>query len=119
MMYQFPGGSRDLTKSKAGATLEGMTTPEAKVKAKIKALLAKHGAYYAMPIGTGYGNSGVPDFLCCVRGKFVAVEAKAKRGRATALQEKHISMIVAQGGIALIVNEDNLQELDNILERLQ
>ena len=53
------------------------TTPEAKVKAKIKAILKEHNVYYAMPIGTGYGNSGVPDFLCCVNGKFVAIEAKA------------------------------------------
>ncbi len=29
------------------------STPEAKVKAKIKAILKAHGAYYAMPIGTG------------------------------------------------------------------
>ena len=42
-------------------------TPEAKVKAKIKAALRTHNIYYAMPIGTGYGNSGVPDFLCCIR----------------------------------------------------
>ncbi len=39
------------------------STPEAKVKAKIKAILKAHNVYYAMPIGTGYGNSGVPDFL--------------------------------------------------------
>ena len=49
-------------------------------------ILAEYDAYYAMPIGTGYGNSGVPDFLCCVNGRFVAVEAKALRGKATALQ---------------------------------
>jgi hypothetical protein len=28
-----------------------------------------------MPIGTGLGNSGVPDFLACVNGYFVAIEA--------------------------------------------
>ncbi len=39
-------------------------TPEAKVKKQIRAILDEHGVYYAMPIGTGYGNSGVPDFLC-------------------------------------------------------
>ena len=38
-------------------------TPEAKVKAKIKALLKQYNVYYAMPIGTGYGNAGVPDLL--------------------------------------------------------
>ena len=48
-------------------------TPEAKVKAKIKALLKNYGVYYAMPIGTGYGNAGVPDFLCCAGGHFLAI----------------------------------------------
>lgn len=93
-------------------------TPEAKVKAKIKAILAKHKAYYAMPIGTGYGNAGVPDFLCCVNGWFVGVEAKAQKGRATALQHKHLQDIKDKGGISLIVNEDNLNELDELLGSL-
>jgi hypothetical protein len=31
-----------------------------------------------MPIGTGYGNSGVPDFLVCHGGEFLAIEAKAE-----------------------------------------
>jgi len=41
------------------------STPEAKVKEKIKKILKERGAWYAMPMGTGYGNSGVPDFLVC------------------------------------------------------
>jgi len=92
------------------------TTPEAKVKAKIKAILKAHGAYYAMPIGTGYGSSGVPDFLCCVNGKFVAVEAKAGRGQATALQLKNLQLINASGGYTLIIREDNLEYLERIIE---
>lgn len=93
-------------------------TPEAKVKAKIKLLLKKHGVYYAMPIGTGYGNSGVPDFLCCVRGHFLAIEAKAGKGKPTALQFKHIADIITQGGTAVVINENDLDELDKILEQL-
>lgn len=93
-------------------------TPEAKVKAKIKAILKAHNVYYAMPIGTGYGNSGVPDFLACVQGHFLAVEAKAGKGKTTALQDKHISQIKAQGGTALIINEQNLHELATLLEQL-
>lgn len=86
-------------------------TPEAKVKAKIKAVLKEEGVYYAMPIGTGYGNSGVPDFLCCVSGRFVAIEAKAGKGRTTALQEKNLRDIETAGGITLVVNEDNVLTL--------
>jgi hypothetical protein len=66
-------------------------TPEAKVKAKIKKILKDNNVYFAMPIGTGYGSSGVPDFLCCVNGNFLAVEAKAGKGTTTALQDKNIT----------------------------
>ena len=93
-------------------------TPEAKVKAKIKALLAKHNIYYAMPIGTMYGNSGVPDFLCCVGGMFLAIEAKAGSGTTTALQDKNLRLIREGGGVALVVNEKNLQELEQSLQQM-
>jgi len=94
------------------------TTPEAKVKAKIKAILKAHNIYYAMPIGTGYGNSGVPDFLCCVRGRFLAIEAKAGKGKTTALQDKNIKQIIASGGLAIVVNEDNIEELEFLLKHV-
>ena len=93
-------------------------TPEAKVKAKIKAILKTHGVYYAMPIGTGLGNSGVPDFLCCVHGFFVAIEAKAGKGKTTALQDKNIKQIIASGGLAIVVNEDNIEELEFLLKHV-
>ena len=91
------------------------STPEAKVKAKIKTILKSYGVYYAMPIGTGYGNSGVPDFLCCVNGKFVAIEAKAGKGQATALQLKNLQEINACGGYSCIINENNLDRLTNVI----
>ena len=91
------------------------TTPEAKVKAKIKAILKAHNIYYAMPIGTGYGNSGVPDFLCCVNGKFLAIEAKAGKGTTTALQEKNLTNVRESGGLAMVVNETNIEDLQTLI----
>lgn len=85
------------------------TTPEAKVKAKIKTILKSYKAYYAMPIGTGYGNSGVPDFLCCVNGKFLAIEAKAGNGKTTALQEKNLKAIRESGGETAVIYETNVE----------
>ena len=93
-------------------------TPEAKVKAKIKVVLKTYDIYYAMPIGTGYGSSGVPDFLCCVRGRFFAIEAKAGKGKTTALQDKNIKQVIASGGIALVVNEDNIEELEFVIKHV-
>ncbi len=118
-MYQFPQRGVVLDKVKLGRYILGMAaTPESKIKDKIKALFKQYGIYYAMPIGTGYGNSGVPDFLACVQGHFLAVEAKAGKGRVTALQLKHINQIKVQGGTALIVNEKNIDELALLLEQL-
>jgi Holliday junction resolvase len=93
-------------------------TPEAKVKAKIKAILKAYDVYYAMPIGTGYGSSGVPDFLCCVRGRFLAIEAKAGKGKTTALQDKNIKQIIASGGLAIVVNETNIEDLEFLLKHV-
>lgn len=93
--------------------------PEVKVKAQIKEILKRHGVYYAMPIGSGYGNSGVPDFLCCVNGKFLAIEAKAGRGRATALQMRNIAEIQDAKGVAIIVNEDSIDLVEGTIKLLK
>ncbi len=90
-------------------------TPEAKVKKAIRRILETSGAYWAMPIGSGYGNAGVPDFLVIHRGRGIGVEAKAGKGRTTALQEAHLQKIREAGGVALVVNENNLNELERIL----
>ena len=91
------------------------STPESKVKTKIKAILKEHGVYYAMPIGTGYGNAGVPDFLCCFNGRFLAIEAKANGGKTTALQDKNLRDIETAGGITCVLNEDNVSALGGYL----
>ena len=92
------------------------TTPEAKVKAKIKAILKAHNVYYAMPMGTGYGNSGVPDFLCCIKGKFLAIEAKAGKGTTTALQEKNLQSIRESGGLTAVIYETNIADLEKFVK---
>jgi Holliday junction resolvase len=94
-------------------------TPEAKVKAKIKKILKDHGVYYAMPIGTGYGNSGVPDFLCCVNGNFLAIEAKAGKGTTTALQEKNLREIKQAGGTAAVIAEEQLEYLEQLIQLMK
>jgi pantoate kinase len=90
-------------------------TPEALVKKRIRKILEESKAYFAMPIGTGYGNSGVPDFLICNRGGFIAIEAKAGKGKTTALQESHLAKIRGAGGIAIVINEENIHALKGIL----
>lgn len=90
-------------------------TPEAKVKKQIRKILDAHGVYYAMPIGSGYGNSGVPDFLACSNGRFIAIEAKAGKNQPTLLQQDNLRRINAAGGVALVINETNLDTLEDML----
>lgn len=84
------------------------STPEGRVKEKVRKILREHNIYYAMPHGAGYGNAGIPDFLCCHKGKFLAIEAKAGEGVLTALQRKELETIKRTGGDAWLVNEDNI-----------
>jgi hypothetical protein len=87
------------------------TTPEGKVKAKVKVILKELGAYYTMPVTGGFGTSGAPDFLVCFKGNFVGIECKAGKGKPTALQEKNLHDIAQAGGQALVINEDNVADL--------
>lgn len=92
-------------------------TPEGKVKAGIKKILKDMGAYYSMPVMTGYGNSGTPDFLCCYKGVFFGIEAKANNGKLTALQQKAHEDIRNAGGFVFVVYPNDLEYLaENIVE---
>jgi Holliday junction resolvase len=83
-------------------------TPEGKVKERIKKILKDHGVYYVMPFGSGYGKAGVPDFVCCYKGFFIGIEAKAGAGQPTQLQVNNLASIIDAGGISMIVNESNV-----------
>jgi Holliday junction resolvase len=83
-------------------------TPEKKVKNEVVKILKENNVYYFFPGTHGYGRSGVPDIVCCVDGKFMAIECKAKRNNLTTLQENGIKNIQAASGIALVVNETNM-----------
>lgn len=91
------------------------TTPEGKVKAKVKVILKELFAYYTMPVTGGFGTSGAPDFLVCLNGRFVGIECKAGKGKPTALQEKNLNDIKRAGGEALVINEDNVGNLRELL----
>lgn len=88
-------------------------TPEGKVKAAVKKWLKDNGVWFCMPMGTGFGNSGVPDFICCMNGKFLAIETKApgKRSNTTVLQDRQIMAIHQAGGCAIVIDDVSQLEL--------
>ena len=91
------------------------TTPEGKVKAAVRKVLDRLGIYYFMPPGMGLGRSGIPDIIGCYKGRFVAIECKAGKGKTTALQERELIAICNAGGFTFVVNETCLDELEERL----
>lgn len=93
-------------------------TPEKKVKSKVVIQLKELGAYYFYPVTGGYGASGVPDIVACLKGRFIGIECKANGNTPTALQQMNLDKITAQGGIALVIDETNVNELKGMIENV-
>jgi Holliday junction resolvase len=92
--------------------------PESKVKKMVVAQLKALGAYYFYPVSGGFGSSGVPDIVCCYQGRFFGIECKSGNNKPTDLQKKNLEQIVAAGGVALVVNEENVGEVTKILQKM-
>ena len=50
---------------------------------------------------TGYGEAGVHDFICCVRGTFLTIELKQEGKELTALQERFAEDVLEAKGVVL------------------
>ena len=89
--------------------------PEKKVKDRIRKTLEELGAWYFFPPSNGYGRAGIPDVIGILRGVPFAIEAKAGKNKPTMLQLRELERIQAAGGLALVVNENNVDELKTLL----
>ena len=94
-------------------------TPEKRVKTKVEAVLKNEGAYYFFPATHGYGRSGVPDIIACVNGRFLAIECKAGGNKPTALQVREIENIRLAGGVAVVANEENWDEVRLLVREMK
>jgi len=77
--------------------------------------MTKMGMYHFPAFSGGYGRSGVPDDIGCHIGVFIAVEYKAKGRKPTALQLKNMDDIRKCGGVALLVDETNVHQLEELI----
>ena len=96
-----------------------MATPESKVKKKVKKILDDLGAYHYSPMATGYGSSGVPDIIACYKGKFIGIECKSGDNKPTLLQLRNIDDIKRNQGLAIVINEDNIESLLALVKEIQ
>ena len=75
---------------------------ERDIVAAIKRYLASLGSdvFYFKEHGGPYGTSGIPDIICCYKGRFLGLEAKLSGGKLTELQKRALDKINRAGGIA-------------------
>ena len=95
------------------------TTPETKVKAKIDAILKPYRQsghlWYNKTAGSMFGTNGAPDYLGCYLGHMFAIEAKAGKGKTTALQDAQIECLRQAGATVFVINETNLHVIEAYL----
>jgi hypothetical protein len=88
------------------------TTPEGKIKARVKALLNyQPECYYHMPVQNGMGRPTL-DFIGCLCGRFFAIETKAPGKKPTPRQLLTIEDMVTAGAKVFVIDGDEgLEEL--------
>jgi hypothetical protein len=92
-------------------------TPEGKVKAVIKSVLARHGehVYIHMSVPTGYGRSTL-DYLGCAYGWGFAIEAKRPGRKPTIRQERVIEEMLKAGMEVFVIDgPDGVEHLEQWL----
>lgn len=89
-------------------------TPEGMLKASIRQLLDTVGIFHYNAWGGPMSPKGVPDLICCQKGRFIGIEVKTETGRVSPEQEEFIRRINEAGGLAFVA-----RSLDDVIETLQ
>lgn len=76
---------------------------------KVLAFLQAERIYHIKIWGGGFQRAGIPDLLCCIRGKFVALELKTEKGTATVLQKYNLFQIQEAGGYARVLRPSEFE----------
>lgn len=66
--------------------------------------------------GSVYGTNGVPDIICCYKGRFLGLECKRPGSRLTELQKRAIKKINRAGGVACRV--ESVEDVKRVIERV-
>lgn len=76
---------------------------EQQIQKKIITMLEETYDAYVVKVVSA-SRSGVPDILCCIDGRFVAIEVKKPehKNNVSKLQEYNLSQIEQRGGVAMV-----------------
>jgi hypothetical protein len=95
---------------------------EKDVKKRVKEILITLGIYWFMPPASIYGRKGIADFVCCVKGLFIAIETKkpevGERGLTSHQKRERNNIRAARGMYFCVWNEQTLAEMGLYLSQL-
>jgi hypothetical protein len=85
---------------------------------RIKRYIEDSGGWYVKFFANAYTRKGIPDLLCCVKGRFLGIEVKAQNGAPTPIQKFRCNQIRDSGGLAFIVYPSGFDQLKIIIDGL-
>lgn len=90
---------------------------DTKVREYIKTTYRKD-AWFLKVAGSAAQRSGIPDFICCIKGKFICIEDKREdgSGRASENQKIECKKIMNAGGYAIV--SESFDEIKNFIEKV-
>lgn len=92
---------------------------ERAVVKKCKDYIASINGVAVKQTGGPFAERGVPDLLCCVRGRFIAAELKAPGKKPTLMQLLQVQRFIRAGALAFVCDnfDDFKRTVDNFLSR--
>jgi hypothetical protein len=92
--------------------------PEGKLHTKIQARIKQAGGFVVKIHASedSFMRVGLPDLLCCYRGRFVGLEVKMPGNTPTPVQKAVLQEIVSAGGYASVVS--TLEQVDHLLAKI-
>ena len=87
---------------------------ESKLQKQIQNYLKDIGAYCFKVHGEIFMRAGIPDIVCCYRGRFIGIEAKEPGNKPSELQLAHGRKIKKSGGLFIVAY--NLEDVKKLIE---
>lgn len=92
---------------------------EKRFEEQIKKFLTERGWYFVKYFANRNTKSGIADILVCLNGRFVAIEVKASKGRASELQLYNRRKVREAGGISIILYPDQFDEFKRLILQIE